>query len=389
MKYDFNKVINRYNTHCYKWDCTEALFGAKDLLPMWVADMDFLSPPAVVEAMVKRAEHGVYGYTVFTDDVWAAVRGWYKTRHSWEIPQNTLVFSPGVVNSLSIIVDCFTKPGEEVVIMPPVYYPFFEVVQDNGRQVRTCPLILQDNRYIIDFARLEELFRQGIRLLIFCNPHNPGGRVWTREELAKLGKLSLKYNVLVVSDEIHCDLALQGSKYVPYASVSPEMAENSIICLAPSKTFNIPGIQSSFVVSYNQERKEIIQKKLKALNLNMPNCFVPEVVKACYEQGAGWLDEVLQYIEENLDTALEFISNRLPELVPMRPEASYLLWVNYRGLGLDSQGLKDLMYHKARVVFSEGSIFGVEGEGYLRINLACPRSLLLEGLSRFAQAVHG
>jgi len=387
MKYDFDRTIDRRSTYSYKWDYHETMFGAKELLPLWVADMDFLSPEAVVEAMAQRAAHGVFGYTVFAEELWTSVRSWFSTRHGWEIPAGTLVHSPGVVTSLSISVDCFSRPGDRIVIMPPVYYPFFEVVRNNGRQLETCPLKLQANRYLIDFEKLERLCQTGVSLLILCNPHNPGGRVWSREELTQLGQICLKYNVLVLSDEIHCDLALKGRQYIPYASLDPALAENSVTFLAPSKTFNIPGIQSSFAVFFNQDRKRTFQKRIKALSLDHPNSFAPAAVKACYEQGGAWLDQALLYIEENVDLAINFLEEKLPELIPMRPEGSYLLWVDCRKLGLDSAGLKELMYQKARVAFSEGSTFGGEGAGYLRINLACPRAVLQEGLTRFYQAV--
>lgn len=387
MEHEFEKIIDRRNSYSMKWDFNESMFGEKYLLPMWVADMDFMSPPAVVEALIKRSSHGIFGYTKFDDDFWSVMKAWYATRHSWKIPQEGIVFSPGVVTSLSIAVDCYSKPGDKIVIMPPVYYPFYEVINNNDRLIEKCPLILKDNCYLMDFDHLAELFQQGSRLLILCNPHNPGGRVWSREELTRLGQLCLQYNVLVISDEIHCDLAFTGFKYTPYASISSDMAENSITCLAPSKTFNIPGIQSSFTIIYDPAKKELFAKRINALSLNSPGCFTPIAVKACYEQGGEWLDQVLLYLEENLAVAMEFFAQQLPELIPMRPEATYLLWVDCRPLGLSVEGLQELMYKKAGIAFSEGSVFGEEGVGYLRINLACPRSLLQEGLTRFHKAI--
>ncbi|QNB47846.1 putative C-S lyase [Thermanaerosceptrum fracticalcis] len=387
MKYDFDRIINRHNTYSEKWDHLEELFGSKDILPMWVADMDFQSPPAVVEAIKRRAAEGIYGYTFMDKACINAFMNWFSRRHGWKISPQWITECPGVVTALSIAVDCFTKPGDRIIIQPPVYYPFFNVVKMNGRSVVTNSLVLRDNFYTMDYTHLETLMQDGATMLILSNPHNPGGRVWSREELERLGELCHKYKVMVISDEIHCDLVFRDHKYTPFASVSSQFAENSITCVAPTKTFNLPGIQASFIVIPNEEYKRIFDYKLKTLSLTTPNFFVPVAVKACYEQGEEWLEELLQYVKGNLDFALGFIAKNLPQLEAIVPEGTYLLWVDCRKLGLDAQGMKELMYHKARVAFSEGSVFGPEGEGFVRINLACPQSVLEEGLKRFYEAV--
>lgn len=389
MKYDFAKSINRRGTNSYKWDNLEDLFGEKDILPLWVADMDFSSPPAVVEAVVKRAAQGIYGYTVYDEGYTDSIRDWFQKRFNWDVKHEYLSYCPGVVTALSIAVECFTQRGDRIIIQPPVYYPFYEVISENGRIFVKNPLEYRNDAYFINYGHLEQLMQEGAKMLLLCSPHNPGGRVWTREELVRLGNLCLKYKVLVVSDEIHCDLTFPGFPHIPFASISAEMAANSIVCLAPSKTFNIPGIQASFTVIPDSAKKALFDQKLNALNLTMPNFFIPAAVKACYRYGEEWLAEVMQYIQENKDYAIKYLSKNIPQLQTMPPQATYLLWVDCKELGLAVEDLKELMYKKAGVAFSEGSVFGEEGVGFIRINLACTRETLKEALSKFARAING
>ncbi|MBP1991002.1 MalY/PatB family protein [Paenibacillus eucommiae] len=381
--FDFDKVIDRRGTYSYKWDQSEKLFGDKDILPLWVADMDFSSPPAVAEAIAKRAAQGIYGYTVKTAAYTDAITGWFKRRHQWEISPEWLTDSPGIVPSLSIAVDLFSEPGSKVILQSPVYYPFYDVIRMNGRQVADNALLLNDSYYTMDLGHLEELMQDGAKLLLLCNPHNPGGRVWKREELVSVGELCQKYNVTVVSDEIHCDLIHKGHQHIPFASISDEFAQMSLTCLAPTKTFNLPGIPVSFVVTPNARLKKKFDFKLKTLSLHMLNFFAPVAVEASYNQGEEWLEQMLDYVGDNADYALSYLSEHLPQLQAMRPEGTYLLWVDCRKLNLDAAGIKALMYEKGKVAFNEGSIFGAGGQGFVRINLACPRSILQEALERF------
>lgn len=387
MVFNFDKPIDRKGTNSYKWDNLEALFGVGDVLPLWVADMDFTSPPDVVNAVMRRAAQGIYGYTIYDDEYSDIVRGWFKKRFNWDICGEWLTFTPGVVTALSLAVDCFTEPGDKIIIQPPVYYPFYDVIRENGRELVKNPLESREGSFFINFRQLEQLMQEGAKLLLFCSPHNPGGRVWTREELIRVGELCRKYKVLIVSDEIHCDLTFPGFTHIPFASVSEEIAANSITCLAPSKTFNIPGIQASFTVIPDPGKKAVFEKRLHSLNLCMPNFFIPDTVKACYKYGEEWLDQVMKYIGDNKDFALNYLLQNIPQLKPMEPQSTYLLWVDCRALGLDVNGLKELMYKKAGVAFSEGSIYGQEGEGFIRINLACPREILVEALHRLNQAL--
>ncbi|GGG05618.1 cystathionine beta-lyase [Paenibacillus albidus] len=386
LKYDFDRVIDRRNTRSYKWDQSEKLFGDKDIMPLWVADMDFESPPAVKEALKRRLEQGIYGYSVPSEGYTQAITGWFRRRHGWDIAPEWISDSPGIVTSLSLSVELFSEPGEAVILQSPVYYPFYDVIQLNGRKVAKNPLILRNGRYEMDYAQLEELMQAGAKLLLLCSPHNPGGRVWLREELLQLGELCLRYGVTVISDEIHCDLALPGHRHIPFASLSEEIADITLTTLASTKTFNLPGLQTSFIVASNPDLKRKFDARVKALSLHMAGFLAPEAVEAAYNEGEEWLDELLTYVAANADYAADYLSRNLPEVKIMRPEATYLLWIDCRGLKLDVAGLKRLMHQEAKVAFNEGSVFGSEGEGYLRINLACPRSILAEALERFCRA---
>ncbi|MEX2462454.1 MAG: MalY/PatB family protein [Paenibacillaceae bacterium] len=387
MIHDFDQIIPRQNTHSYKWDQSQKLFGNADIIPLWVADMDFESPPAIKAALEARAAQGIYGYTIRPDGYLSAITSWFDRRHHWQINPNWITDSPGIVTSLSLAVELFSEPGSSVIIQSPVYYPFYDVIRMNGRQIAKNPLVQINGRFEIDFDHLEGLMQDGAKLLLLCNPHNPGGRVWERQELLRLGELSLQYGVLVISDEIHCDLTFTGHPYIPYASLSEEFAQNSLTLLAPSKTFNLPGLQSSIVVTPNKELKQKLDYRLKALSLHMTNYFIPDAIQAAYNEGDIWLDELLVYLEANATYALDFISREIPAIKAMKPEGTYLLWLDCHGLKLDTQELKTLMFNKAQVAFSEGSVFGSEGVGYLRINFACPRSILEEALKRFSRAV--
>jgi cysteine-S-conjugate beta-lyase len=387
MIHNFDRNIDRQNTHSYKWDQSKKLFGNSDVLPLWVADMDFESPPAIIKALQDRASQGVYGYTIRPEAYLTAITSWFDRRHGWLINPNWITDSPGIVTSLSLAVELFSEPGSSVIIQSPVYYPFYDVIRMNNRLIAKNPLIQVSGRYEIDFDHLEALMREGSKLMLLCNPHNPGGRVWEREELHRLGELSLQYGVLIISDEIHCDLTFPGHPYVPFASLSEELAQNSLTLLAPSKTFNLPGLQSSIVVTANKELKQKLDYRLKTLSLHMTNYFIPDVIQAAYNDSDLWLDELLVYLHDNLTYALSFLATEIPEIKAMPPEGTYLLWIDCRALNLDIQELKKLMFQKAQVAFSEGSVFGSEGVGFLRINFACPRSILAEALNRFSKAV--
>ncbi|GIP53568.1 MalY/PatB family protein [Paenibacillus vini] len=388
MTYEFNERTMRRGTLSYKWDQGQTLFGDDEVLPLWVADMDFKCSPAIIQAVTERAAQGIYGYTIRSKDYLNAITGWFQRRHGWNVDESWLTDSPGVVPSLSLAVQSLTEPGDEIILQSPVYNPFYDVIQRNGRKLAESPLLLKNGRYEMDYEKLETLMSGGAKLLLLCSPQNPGGRVWTKEELVRLGDLCVKYDVKVIADEIHCDLVFPGHQHFPFASLSEQFAERTITCLAPSKTFNMPGLSTSFTVISNPRLKRRFDERIHALSIGSVNFFGPPATIAAYNESEPWLDALLTYVAANQEFAISYLSNHLPALVPVRSEGTYLLWLDCRALGLDSKQLKQLMYKEAKIAFNEGSIYGREGEGFLRINLACPRDLLVEALDRFTAAVN-
>ncbi|NGQ93790.1 putative C-S lyase [Brevibacillus sp. SYP-B805] len=385
--YDFDRVIPRRNTHSVKWDLMAKVSREPDLIPLWVADMDFPAPPEVVEAVTRRAELGIYGYAVNPDSYFEAVGGWMKRRHGWEIRQEWLVHAPGVIPAISMLVMALTAPGDRVVIQPPVYPPFFDVIRKNGREVVENPLVLRHGRYEMDFEDLERQLEAGAKMLILCSPHNPVGRVWTREELLRLSQLCLAHKVILVSDEIHSDLVYDGYRHIPAASLSEEIAMNTITCISVGKTFNLAGLQTANVIIPNAEWRRAYTHTLHALHLFIQNYFAGAAVVAAYTHGEAWLSQLMSYIRGNLDYLTDYLAKHMPTIKPVKPEGTYLVWLDCRELGMTAPEIKEWMYRKAKVALNEGSTFGKEGEGFLRINLACPRATLAEGLVRMERAL--
>lgn len=386
MSFDFDQRIDRYNTASVKWDGVERMFGAKDLIPMWVADMDFMLPHTIMDAMKKRVDHGMFGYTLKTDAYCEAVIGWMKRRYSWDIKKEWIYHSPGVVSALSFIVHSFTKPGDKVVIQPPVYYPFKEVVDANGCELVYNPLKWEDGTYKMD---LEDLRRkiQGVKVIILSNPHNPVGRVWRKDELEALGRLCIDHNVLVVSDEIHADLLFPGYKHIPFASISEEFAQHSIVCTAASKTFNIAGLKNSNIIIPNPEIAKQYEATIKKFHVVGANIFGALATEIAYTQGELWLEELLAYLHQNLIFLTEYIEKNIKELTVIQPEGTYLIWIDCKKLGMEPKQLEQFMRREAKVAIDDGYIFGPGGEGFIRINIACPRFILAEGLKQIEQAV--
>lgn len=387
MGHDFDRVIDRQHTHSLKWDHCERAFGLDDVIPMWVADMDFAAPPAVVEAIRARAAHPVYGYASTPESFWQAAMEWLRRRHGWTIERRWLARSPGVVPALSLSVNAFTAPGDAVIVQPPVYYPFFWAVEHNGRRLVRNPLAVEGGRYVMDLADLESKIDDRTRLLILCSPHNPVGRVWTRAELEALGEVCERRDLIVLADEIHMDLVLRGHTHVPFASISERLAARTVTCVAPSKTFNVAGLGTSLVVSSNLELLARYERQLRAAGLGIGNLFGTIALEAAYRHGGEWLDDLLAYLEGNVDLADRFIAERLPMLRFVRPEGTYLALIDCRALGMEQAALDDFFLRTARVYFDGGLMFGREAAGFERINLACPRSTLLEALERMAGAI--
>lgn len=387
MGYKLDELVDRRNTRSYKWDQVGPLFGDESILPLWVADMDFPSPPAVQEALQKRLDIGIYGYSIRSQSYFDAITSWFSRRHNWTIEDKWIVDVPSVVTTLSLSVDLFTQPGDSVVLQSPVYYPFYDVITSNDRKVARNPLKIENNRYEMDFEQLEQLFKDGAKLMLLCNPHNPGGRVWEKQELEKLAKLALQYGVIIVSDEIHCDLTFDEYPHTPFASISEEVANITITALAATKTFNIPGLHTSFAVISNPAIRTKFDCKVKLLSIHMASHFAQDAVQAAYNEGEQWLEEVKAYIRANYDYAIAYLAEHAPIIKPLKSEGTYLMWLDCRAISESPDDLKELMYKHAKVAFNEGSTYGTEGAGWLRVNLACPRFLLEKALKQFTEAV--
>jgi len=387
MKYNFDQEINRYNTSSVKWDEVDTIFGGENLLPMWVADMDFKVPEPVIEAVKQRAEHGIFGYTARNDSYYEAIIGWMERRHNWKVEKDWICHAPGVVPALGMLVRTFTKPGDKIIIQPPVYYPFTNVVEKNERVIVPNPLKYKNGRYVMDLEDLENKIDQDVKMIIISSPHNPVGRVWTKEELTQLGNICLKNNILVVSDEIHFDLILKGHTHTPFASISEEFAQNSIVCTAPSKTFNLAGLQTSNIIIPNPSLREQFTNTIESLFIGMTNTFGLVATESAYRYGDEWLDQLLEYLQQNAEFLTDYINQYIPELKVVPLEGTYLVWIDCRDLSLEVKQLEHLMQKEAKVALDEGYIFGKWGEGFTRMNIACPRTTLEEGLRRIEKAV--
>lgn len=388
MKFNFDKIIDRTNNFSAKWSEMNKNFGTNNLLPMWVADMDFLTAPCVMEALKDRLEQGIFGYTTRPSSYNESIVNWLDNRFSWKINQEWLMFSPAVITSISLLIQNLTQKNDKIMIQEPVYSPFHSIVESNERNLVISPLVkLDDGSYVMDYEDIEAKIKD-VKVFILCNPHNPVGRVWTREELTRLGEICLKHNVLVISDEIHSDIILKNHKHTPFASISKEFSENTITCMAPTKTFNLAGLQSSFLVISNPYYYEVMDKAFSRLDIKRNNAFSLVATEAAYNYGEDWLYELIKYIEDNVDFAIDYIKNHMPQLKVKKPEGTYLLWVDFSNLNVDKKDLKNALINKGRIALSDGSSFGIGGDGYYRINLACPRSMVLEGLKRIEFAIN-
>jgi len=387
MKYDFDEVIERKNTGSLKWDFCEKYLGEKEVLPMWVADMDFRAPQPVVDAVTSIAQLGIYGYGEESECFYDAAVDWIKRRHGWTVKREWIRFCPGVVPALHLLTKTFAEAGDKVIVQPPVYYPFFYAINYGDCVVLNNPLKLIDGKYAMDFDDLETKMDQRVKMIFLCSPHNPGGMVWSREDLIRLGEICLENNVIVVSDEIHGDLILHDNKHIPFASLSEEFAMNSITCVAPSKTFNLAGLQVSNIIIPNPELAKAFGTSMEKCSLTRPNIFAIEAAEAAYNYGDEWLDQLIDYVEGNHRLLEDYIEEKIPLLKVIKPQASYLAWIDCRSLGLDREELKAFMDKKARLGLNQGYIFGEGGEGFVRMNLGCPRSVVREALQRLEQAV--
>lgn len=383
----FDTVIERHNTASWKWDKTNKVFGTSDILPMWIADMDFAAPPEVVEVVKQKADHGIYGYATFTDSFYQSITGWMKRRHNWEIEEDWISITPGVVPAISIAVQAFTEPGDGIIIQTPVYPPFFRCVKANKRQLVENPLRFEDGRYVMDFDDLESKLSPSVKMMILCSPHNPVGRVWSEADLTRLAELCLKHNVLLLSDEIHGDLVFKGHRHIPLAMLGPEIAANTVTFTAPSKTFNLAGLYTSATIISNPQLRKKFNALLEVLSVGEGNVFGIAACEAAYNGGEPWLEELLPYLEANADYLEHFIKSKIPQVKMTKPECTYLAWLDFSSLGMDGPELRNFLIHQAKVGLNDGITFGKEGAGFARLNFGCPRALLEEGLQRIKKAI--
>ncbi len=387
MQYNFDEIIPRENTNCIKYDLREKIFGTKDLQPLWVADMDFASPPFIMDAIINRARHPVYGYTFRSNSFYEAVTGWMKKRFSWNIDPKIISFSPGVVPAINLCIQHLTSPNDGIIIQSPVYHPFFSAIENNGRKLLNNQLIEKNNKYYIDFDDFEKKAAKA-RMFIFCHPHNPVGRIWAEDELKQIVQICCKHKVFIISDEIHHDLVFQGHKHIPLASLNPDASEISICCVSPSKTFNIAGLSTSAVIIPNPGLKKSYEDALEACRIGMGNIFGFVALEAAYNFGEEWLDQLLSYLQENLDFLCEFINQNIPEVKITVPEATYLVWLDFRNINIKKDNVHSFLSTKAGIGLNDGKTFGPGGEGFQRLNFALPKIKLEEALEKLKKALY-
>ena len=390
MKYNFDEIIDRRNTDCLKYDFAVERGKPEDVLPLWVADMDFRTAPGIIEQAVADASLGIYGYTESKDDYFQAIASWYQNYFDWKVEKKWLVKTPGIVFAIGIAIQALTKEGDAVMIQQPVYYPFSEVIKDNNRTLVNNALVLRDGHYEIDFEDFEEkIIQNNVKLFVLCSPHNPVGRVWTADELRRIGEICLKHDVKVISDEIHSDFVYEGRKHYVFSTVDPAFEDISIICTAPSKTFNLAGLQISNIFIPNVQIRKAFLRQMSAVGYSQVNMIGLHACRSAYETGREWLEELKVYLKGNLDYARAYLEENLPQIKLIEPEGTYLIWLDCRALGLPEEKLEHLIVHEAKLWLDSGAIFGEVGEGFERINIACPRAVLKEALERLHRAVSG
>lgn len=383
MKYDFDKTIDRRATNSYKWDS-----APEGVLPMWVADMDFRTAPAIIDALQKRVAHGIFGYTRVPDAYYDAVTSWFSRRHGWDIDREWIIYTSGVVPAVSAVIKALTVPGDKVIVQTPVYNCFFSSIRNNGCEIVSNPLRRTADTYEMDFDALERCAADPrAKVMLLCNPHNPAGRVWTPDELTRLGNICLRNGVTVVSDEIHCELVYQGFKYTPFASLSDAFLHRSVTCVSPSKAFNIAGLQIANIVTFDADLRSRIDKAININEVCDVNPFGVAATIAAYNEGEEWLNQLVDYLHGNYEAMAEFCRRELPEFPITRLEGTYLVWMDCSSLGMPSDALEHALLDDARLWLNAGTMYGAEGEGYMRWNIACPRSVMLDGLNRFLNFV--
>lgn len=385
MKYNFDEQVNREGSHCIKYDFRNEVFGKADVLPLWVADMDFKTPVFIMNALRERLDHEILGYTYRPDSYYESIINWMQQRHGWTIDKKWISFSPGVVAGLTLAIESFSETGDEVILQPPVYSPFFDSIKLTKRTLVENPLKLVDGRYTFDLDDLKRKVSSKTKLLLLCNPQNPGGMVWTREELTELAGFCLEHKILIISDEIHSDLIFEGYKHIPLASLSEGIARNCVVCMAPSKTFNIAGLSTSFVIIPDKRLFVNYERMLKIPHLHMGNLFGTIALEAAYRNGADWLSQLLDYLQDNYLFLENWLRKNLPGVVAMKPEATYLVWLDFSACGLTDDQLNKKII-EAGVGLNRGIQFGTQGSGYMRMNIGCTRLMLKQALEKITEA---
>jgi len=389
MKYNFDEIVPREGTDCVKYDVRKAFFDTEDVTPMWVADMDFRTPDFIIESIRQRLNHEILGYSIRNESFNQSIVNWMKKRHDWEIQKEWISFSPGVVPAVNMLVLALTKPGDKIIVQPPVYFPFFYAIENNGRVKVENPLKLVNGRLSMDFDDLKKK-APGAKMMIISHPHNPGGSVWTKDELQQMTEICLENDVLIVSDEIHSDLVFKGFKHIPLASLSDEIAQITITTNAPSKTFNLAGFSTSYLIIPNENLRKTYNNMLNdQLHLGMGNLFGSIALQAAYEKGDEWLGQMLDYVWENVKFVDDFLKANVPQIKAILPESTYMIWLDCRELGLKADDLKNFFIQDAKAGFNDGRVFGTGGEGFMRINVACPRSVVEKVLLQIQVAVAG
>ena len=385
MKYDFDREISRRGTNSYKWDSAER----EGVLPMWVADMDFHTAPAIVDALHRRVEHGIFGYTRVPDSYYEAVKGWFARRHGWTIDREWIIYTSGVVPAISAVIKALTASGDKVLVQTPVYNCFFSSIRNNGCETVTSPLVHTDNTFTIDYDDLErKVADPKVKVMILCNPHNPAGRVWRCEELVRIGEICIRHGVTVISDEIHCELVLPGHHYTPFASISEEFLLHSVTCISPSKAFNIAGLQIANIICADADRRVKIDRAINDNEVCDVNPFGVIATQTAYSEGEEWLNQLIEYLYANYLYMKAFCREQLPGFPITVLEGTYLVWMDCRILGIPSEDLEQQLLDKVGLWLNAGTMYGMEGEGFMRWNIACPRVRLIEGLKRFMDFVH-
>jgi len=388
MVYNFDEPVSRQGTSCVKYDLRKDVFGNENVIPMWVADMDFKTPPFIMEAIRERLKHEILGYTVRRSEYFTSIIDWVRKRYDWEIRREWISFSPGIVPAVNLCTLAFTKPGDNIIVQPPVYFPFFPAVEDHERILVLNPLAENEGRWTFDLADLERKVRSGAGMLILSNPHNPVGRAWTASELRSVAQLCLDHNVLILSDEIHSDLVLPGYKHTSVASLSEEISAITITCMAPSKTFNLAGMATSSVIISDPGLSARFNRMIEKMHIGMGNLLGTEASIAAYTHGGEWLEQLLSYINSNIDYVADFCRENIPEIKPVRPEATYMIWLDCRELGMGPEELNNFFVGKAGIGLNEGSTFGKGGEGFMRMNVACRRETVTEAMEKILNGLN-